>query len=134
MTYPMNAALTLSFLAGLFILAGCAHQRGLKSPGIERTCTRWRCYVSADADTVNRRCTKRKIAWDDGTPYQPSGDRVARCCTVLRRLPKRLWIWVTEGQEDCLVHEELHIEIFQDDGMVFIPEHHKQVHEFGLKK
>lgn len=152
----------LGFCFGMAILAGlsvgCAHQEGLLTPGVKRVCTGWYCYITAPKDLVNTRCLDRKAAWkicqnnpnrkecagvvaqwDDGAPKDPQDPtRAARACTVLR--PKRAddhlryWIWISEGEEISIGHEMGHIEIYEQDGFRYIPEHHKRLHGFGLDK
>ena len=131
----MKRILLLSVLA----LNGCVTQTGLLSPGVERVCMGRRCYLRASRDIVNRRCTKGKQTWDNGSAYDPSNASLyARCCTVLRRdwagSARRYFIWIEEGQEECLAHEEGHIEVFERDGYSFNAEHHKALHGFGLGK
>ena len=122
----------------LLWLMGCA-QTGLLSPGVERVCMGRRCYIRASKDVVNRRCTKGKKTWDDGSAYnQFDESKWAQCCTVLRRnwsgSQRRYFIWISEGNEECLAHEEGHIEIFERDGYSFNAENHKALHDFGLSR
>ena len=141
-----------------FLLTGCASQKALKSPGVERTCTGWYCYMVASAETVNERCTNRRGAWkicqdNPNSPacmgavaYWDSGEirlagdptKRARCCTVLRPRSTtdnlRYWIWMSAGDTECLAHEHGHIEVFERDGFKYIPEHHKRLHNFGIDR
>lgn len=131
MKWPCNAAAVIGLFAlADLVLLGCATRKGLATPGIERVCTDRRCYLRSDADTVNARCTRGLRQWDSGKAFDPNGTTRARCCTVFAG--KRYKIWVTEGQEACLAHEEGHIEIWEADGEVMIPAHHQRLDGFGL--
>ena len=99
---------------------------------IEKVCTGTICYLRADRELVNRRCTRGKLTWDDGSRYDPADEsKWARCCTVLKAPPKRYQMWVTEGMEECLAHEAGHVQIYEADGYRFVAEHHKRLHGFG---
>lgn len=131
MKFLFTMVITLAF-------SGCATQTGLYSPSVEKVCVGARCYLRAYADIVNRRCTKGKKTWDDGTVFEPLSSKTARCCTVLH---KKLWdrrpryaIWMADGEEECGPHEECHIAIYEADNFQFIAEHHKKCHDFGLGK
>lgn len=125
---------------------GCAAQRGLKSPGVERVRLATINVVRNKADVVDARCTHRKVAWkkcqvanppaecedapivwDDGQKGDVAGRR-ARCCTVY--YPKRtrpFSVYVSEGDDDCWVHEFCHVQEFLSPR----PDHSK-CHDFGL--
>lgn len=75
------------------------------------------------------------MAWDDGSAFDPNdSSQWTRCCTFFKRGQNEYKIWSTKGKEECLPHEECHIEIFEDDGFVVVPENHKACHRFGFGK
>lgn len=121
-------------LLAVLAFVACATQRGLVSPGVDRRCTSLagRCYLRASKDVVNARCTKGKRMWDDGKPYSPNdASRFAPCCTVLES-GRRVRIWIAEGYEWCLAHEECHIETWAQDGFRVVNEHHARCANFGF--
>ena len=121
----VGAAALLCFIA---LFSAC--QTGLKT-GAEVVCTKRKCYVQASPAVVAARCAVSGTPWDGG---QSSGRAVA--CTVLRKnflRPKaRYAIWFVDPKS--IPHEEAHIEIYESNGFVFIPESHKKAHGFGLGK
>lgn len=121
-----------AILVGLTVLSGCK-ATSLYSARVERVCTEKRCYLRSDAETVSKRCSRGQKLWDDGTAYDP-GDtsRWARCCVVLAKDGRRYQLWITEGHEECLAHEECHIETWEADDKKYFHEHHKRCHNFGL--
>lgn len=119
----LAALLTLALTA-----SACATQTGLKSPGVERVCTKGICFVRASKEVVDARCTKGKKTWDDGSAYDPAdATKYARCCAVYSPLRRRFRIWVEEGKEECIPHELCHVEQFLSPK----PDHSK-CHGFGL--
>lgn len=115
-----------SALALALAAAGCASQTGLKTPGVERVCTKGICFIRAPLDVVSERCLKGAKAWDDGTPIEGSG-KLARCCAVYAPGRKRFRIWVAAGEEECLPHEFCHVE----QSLSPRPDH-ARCHDFGL--
>jgi len=115
------------------ILSGCATAgKPDDTAGVETVCTRRRCYKRASSDKVNERCRRGGLVRDDGTNVKPSDNATrSRCCTFFN-LGQRYEIWVAEGEEECLAHEEAHIEIYEDDGFVMKHENHRIVDGFGL--
>ena len=119
------------------LMMGCAtvsqDSLGRFTGRIEKVCTGHICYLRFDAELVNRRCTRGKLVWDDGSKFdQADASKWARCCTVLKPPPKRYQMWVTTGQEECFAHENSHIEVYESDGYIMVSEHHKKLHDFGL--
>ena len=121
----------------LLSLVGCATQKdNLLSTDCERVSTGAAYYLRCSREVVDRRCTQGKTVWDDGSAYDPTDEsKWARCCTVFPRPGRPHYrIYVTKGEEECLVHEFGHVEIFEADGGRVILEHHKRLHNFGFGK
>ena len=86
--------------------------------------------MRASADVVDRRCRAGNTGtWDDGKPRMSNDGRRAVCCTVYSPWRKRFRIWVSEGEEECIVHEFCHVEQFLSPK----PDH-KKCHKFGFGK
>lgn len=108
-------------LLGVVVLAGCV-------PGIERRCVGDRCYLRAEAEQVDRHCRKGILTWDSGKPVNPGDGSRAQCCTKAPKTPwGRFWIWITRGEEECIVHEECHINEWKTGR-----NEHGRCHDFGL--
>lgn len=114
-------------LLALILASGCASQTGLKSPGVERVCTKGICFIRAPRSVVAARCMKGAKTWDDGTPVGADPSITARCCAIYSPLRRRFRIWISEGEEECLPHEFCHVE----QSLAPKPDHSK-CHNFGL--
>lgn len=131
---PVIAAWCVA-LAGVgffgFAVLGCASQTGLLTPGVERVTLSTVNVVRGPREVVSARCVQGKQAWDDGSPYDPNDtSKWARCCTVYRKSRKKPFtIWITEGEEECFVHELCHVEQFLSPRT-----DHSKCHDFGLGK
>lgn len=133
-------AYAMAFFAISVIFNGCATQRGLDTPGIKRWCTEKRCFVQASPEVVHARCTGKKsgwIGWDEGGAADDQTKRASACTSFSRKFqPGRGWlqrryrIWFSEWTS--VPHEERHIEIYEKDGGIMIPEHHKALHAPSL--
>jgi len=94
----------------LLLLMGCATHNSLK-PGVERVCTRNICFMFGTAEQVDRQCRKGGGAWDDGKKKEEGDGRRARCCVYLKQ-GRRIRMWVSREDADCIPHEMAHVEAF----------------------
>lgn len=78
------------------------------------------------SEQVDRHCRKNGKRWDSGEEMRPTDGKVVRCCVELK-LGRRIRLWVTRGEEDCLAHEECHIEEFWSGS-----NNHGRCHNFGV--
>lgn len=102
-------ALALLLVIGL---GACRTIDSLK-PGVERVCTKNRCYMFGTKEQIDRHCRKGVKKWDDGKVPHPNDGKRARCCTKYRGPWARIRIWVSRDDANCLAHEECHIEEFE---------------------
>lgn len=139
----------LVFLVGLawamMLLMGCAHQEGLKTPGVDRWCSGALCFIHASPEQVNARCSsiqvrepgeKRPvwkpiiIRWDSGETCDPRERPCANACTISSP-GRRLRIWFHDYAS--LIHEKCHADVFLRDEMRYVRGHHDACAGYGVK-